>query len=192
MRSDKPRVPSKVREIRLQGIAKHFGSIQALAGVDFSLNAGEVHAVLGENGAGKSTLMKILYGLYRPDSGAIYFDGRIATISSAAVAAHLGLGFVQQHFSLVDTFTVAENVMLGTLPVRFYHPRRLQKQVQKFIDAQGLGLDAGARVDDLAVGEKQWVEIIKALYRNAAFIIFDEPTSVLAPQEVRTLFTTIR
>jgi simple sugar transport system ATP-binding protein len=192
MKSDKPHVPSKVREIRLQGITKHFGSIQALAGVDFSLHAGEVHALLGENGAGKSTLMKILFGLYRPDQGGIYFDGQPARIDSAHTAAQLGLGFVQQHFSLVDTLTVAENVVLGALPTRFYHPRRLQKQVQKFIDAQGLGLDAGAQVDALAVGEKQRVEIIKALYRNAAFIIFDEPTSVLAPQEVRTLFATIR
>ncbi|MGH7600813.1 MAG: ATP-binding cassette domain-containing protein, partial [bacterium] len=96
-----------MQEIRLQGITKHFGSIQALAGVDFSLNAGEVHAVLGENGAGKSTLMKILFGLYRPDQGDIYFDGQPTRIDSAHTATQLGLGFVQQHFSLVDTLTVA-------------------------------------------------------------------------------------
>jgi len=180
------------KEIRLQGITKHFGPLQALAGVDLALKAGEVHALLGENGAGKSTLMKILFGLYRPDAGMIYFNRQPARISSAAVARQLGLGFVQQHFSLVESLTVAENVVLGVLPEYFYHPRFLQQRVQRFIAQHGLALDAGAPVSALSVGEKQRVEIIKALYRQADFIIFDEPTSVLAPQEVETFFATIR
>jgi simple sugar transport system ATP-binding protein len=183
---------SEVCEIRLQGIQKYFGSIPALAGVDLTLNAGEVHALLGENGAGKSTLMKILYGLYRPDAGTIYFDHHPVKIASAAVAMQLGLGFVQQHFSLVDILTVAENIVLGTQPRFFYAPATLQQQIQAFININGFALEAGAPVSELSVGKKQRVEIIKALYRQAKFIIFDEPTSVLAPQEVETLFATIR
>lgn len=192
MMADKLHAPSDVREIRLQGIQKHFGPIPALAGVDLTLKAGEVQALLGENGAGKSTLMKILFGLYRPDAGAIYFNNQPAKINSSAEAMQLGLGFVQQHFSLVEGLTVAENVVLGKLPSRFYEPRSLQAQVQNFINANGFALNAAAPVRELGVGEKQRVEIIKALYRQANFIILDEPTSVLAPQEVETLFATIR
>jgi simple sugar transport system ATP-binding protein len=192
MTAEKVPNSSSVREIRLQGITKHFGPIQALAGVDLILKAGAVHAVLGENGAGKSTLMKILFGLYRPDGGTIYFDGQITQINSSAAAMRLGLGFVQQHFSLVDNLTVAENILLGILPNYFYHPRSIQQQIQSFIEAQGFDLHAGGLVSKLSVGEKQRVEIIKALYRWADFIIFDEPTSVLAPQEVETFFSTIR
>jgi simple sugar transport system ATP-binding protein len=183
---------SEVCEIRLQGIQKHFGLIPALAGVDLTLKAGEVHALLGENGAGKSTLMKILFGLYRPDAGAIYFDEQPVKIGSAAVAMQLGLGFVQQHFSLVDILTVAENIVLGTQPRFFYSPATLQQQIQTFIKINGFALEAATPVSELGVGEKQRVEIIKTLYRQAKFIIFDEPTSVLAPQEVETLFATIR
>ncbi|MCG3118214.1 MAG: Galactose/methyl galactoside import ATP-binding protein MglA [bacterium] len=192
MMVDKRHAFSGVREIRLQGIQKHFGPISALAGVDLTLKAGEVQALLGENGAGKSTLMKILFGLYRPDAGAIYFDHQPAKINSSADAMQLGLGFVQQHFSLVEGLTVAENIVLGKLPSRFYEPRSLQQQVQNFINTNGFALDAAAPVRELSVGERQRVEIIKALYRQANFIIFDEPTSVLAPLEVETLFATIR
>ena len=183
---------SGVQEIRLQAVTKHFGAIPALAGVDLTLKAGEVHALLGENGAGKSTLMKVLYGLYRPDAGTIYFDKHPVKISSSAVAMQHGLGFVQQHFSLIDTLTIAENIILGTPTRFFYSPTALQQQIQTFINAHGFALEAGTPVSELSVGEKQRVEIIKALYRQAKFIIFDEPTSVLAPQEVETLFTTIR
>jgi len=192
MTTDTLRPSFDVREIRLQAIAKHFGSIQALAGVDLTLKAGEVHALLGENGAGKSTLMKILFGLYRPEAGAIYFDRQPVKINSSAVAMQLGLGFVQQHFSLVDNLTVAENIVLGTKSRFFYSPAALQRHIQTFINSNGFTLEAGAPVSELSVGEKQRVEIIKALYRQAKFIIFDEPTSVLAPQEVETLFATIR
>ncbi len=183
---------SGVQEIRLQAVAKHFGTIQALAGVDLTLQAGEVHALLGENGAGKSTLMKILYGLYHPDAGTIFFDEQPVKIGSAAVAMQYGLGFVQQHFSLIDTLTIAENIILGTPSRFFYSPRDLHRQIQAFINANGFALEARTPVSELSVGEKQRVEIIKALFRQAKFIIFDEPTSVLAPQEVETLFTTIR
>jgi len=183
---------SIISHIRLQGIKKHFGSIQALGGVDLMLQAGEVHALLGENGAGKSTLMKILYGLYRPDAGTIHFDNHPVKIGSAAVAMQLGLGFVQQHFSLIDNLTIAENIILGTQAQFFYSPTALHRQIQTFINSNGFTLDAGTPVSELSVGEKQRVEIIKALYRQAKFIILDEPTSVLAPQEVETLFATIR
>jgi len=189
---EKVPISSSVRAIRLQGIQKHFGSIQALAGVDLTLQAGEVHALLGENGAGKSTLMKILCGLYRPDAGAIYFDNHPVKIDSPAVAMQLGLGFVQQHFSLVDNLTVTENIVLGAQSRFFYSPAALQQQVQTFINTNGFALEAAAPVSALGVGEKQRVEIIKALYRQAKFIVFDEPTSVLAPQEIAMLFATIR
>lgn len=192
MAADTLHPSADVRVIRLQAVAKHFGSIQALAGVDLILRAGEVHALLGENGAGKSTLMKILYGLYRPDAGTIYFDDHPIKIDSAAVAMQNGLGFVQQHFSLVDTLTIAENIILGTPTRFFYSPNVLHRQIQTFINANGFAFEARTPVRELSVGEKQRVEIIKALYRQAKFIIFDEPTSVLAPQEVATFFTTIR
>lgn len=185
-------MPVRVSQIRLQNVQKKFGAISALAGVDLRLHAGEVHALLGENGAGKSTLMKILFGLYRPDAGAIYFDEHPVKINSAAVAMQHGLGFVQQHFSLVDSLTIAENIVLGTPSRFFYSPAALRRQIQAFIDSNGFTLAAGTLVSELSVGEKQRVEIIKALYRQAKFIIFDEPTSVLAPQEVATLFATIR
>ncbi|MDQ7052751.1 MAG: ATP-binding cassette domain-containing protein [candidate division KSB1 bacterium] len=177
-----------VRHIHLQNIHKRFSAIRALRGVNLSLRTGEVHALLGQNGAGKSTLMKILYGLYQPDAGRILFDEQPVVIESPAQAIRLGLGFVQQHFSLVESLTVAENFALGALSERIYQPAALQTRIQEFIDARGMAIDAGARVADLSVGEKQRVEILKALYRQARFLILDEPTSVLSPAEIRNLF----
>ncbi len=177
-----------VRHIHLQNIHKRFGAIRALRGVNLTLRAGEVHALLGQNGAGKSTLMKILYGLYQPDAGRILFDDQPVAIESPAQAIRLGLGFVQQHFSLVESLTVAENVALGALPARIYQPAALQTRIQEFIDSRGMAIDASARVADLSVCEKQRVEILKALYRQARFLILDEPTSVLSPAEIRSLF----
>ena len=182
-----PAVNPPVHNIHLHHIHKSFGSIQALRGVDLTLRTGEVHALLGQNGAGKSTLMKILYGLYQPDAGTIHIDGNPVVIESPARAIQLGLGFVQQHFSLVDSLTVAENFAIGALRQRIFHPARWQARIQHFIDERGMSIDAGTRVADLSVGEKQRVEILKALFRQARFLILDEPTSVLSPAEVQSL-----
>lgn len=182
---------SAFQTILLVNIHKTFGPLQALAGVDFSLQAGEVHALLGENGAGKTTLMKILYGLIAPDRGEIRLGDKRVTMDTPAAAIRAGLGFVQQHFSLVESLAVAENVVLGRMEKFFYRPRRLAQEIQQFIDAAGFELDARAPVAELSVGEKQRVEIIKTLYRKAHFVLLDEPTSVLAPAEIETLFRLI-
>ena len=179
-------------EIHLKQICKRFGPIRALDGASLDLRPGEVHALLGQNGAGKSTLMKILFGLYRPDGGAIYFDDQKLDIRSPRQAIELGIGFVQQHFSLVDRLTVAENVVLGRWSSRTIRPQKLHQQVQRFIHEVGLELEAGAVVETLSVGEKQRVEILKALYHHVRLLILDEPTSMLAPAEIDDLFRTIK
>jgi len=151
---------------------------------------GSVHAIVGENGAGKSTLMKILYGMYRPDSGEIFIDGEPITLSSPAVAIELGIGMVHQHFQLADNFTVLENVVLGSEPTK---GGRLdfalaRQRIGDLGRQYGLEVDPDALVEDLGVGDRQRVEILKVLYRGATTIILDEPTAVLVPQEVDELF----
>ena len=177
--------------VEMQDIVKHFGPVTANDGVNFNLHAGEIHALLGENGAGKTTLMRILYGLYHQDAGDIIIGGRQVEIHSPRDAIALGVGMVTQHFALVPPLSVAENVVLG-----FTNGFRLQRTVieQRVAAAAsrfGLEMDPTSLVRHLSVGQKQRVEILKALYRNARTLILDEPTAVLIPQEVDALFQTL-
>lgn len=178
----------------MRGIVKRFPGVIANAGVDFDVRAGEVHALLGENGAGKSTLMRQLYGLYRPDQGEIMLDGRPQNFRSPADAIRAGIGMIHQHFMLVPTLTVAENVALGLPSSRepLLDTARVSSVIRALALAYGLKVDPDAYVWQLAVGEQQRVEILKALYRGASLIILDEPTAVLTPQEVDDLFITLK
>jgi general nucleoside transport system ATP-binding protein len=190
--SDTPADPSPLA-VEMRGIVKRFPGVVANDGVDFDLRAGEVHALLGENGAGKSTLMNVLDGLYRPDAGAITVFGRPAEFRSPRDAIAAGLGMVHQHFALVPTQTVTENVLLGLSRPRFrLAAGRYDDEIADLADRHGLAVDPRARIWQLSVGEQQRVEILKMLYRGARVLILDEPTAVLAPQEALDLFRTLR
>lgn len=175
--------------LEMKGIVKRFPGVVALDGVDFDLKEGEVHALLGENGAGKTTLMNILFGLYKADEGEIRYMGKRAHISSPHDALRMGIGMVQQHFTLVPSFTVAENVALGVKATESV--RNIAKKIEEIADFYGLEVDPYAKVWQLSVGERQRVEIIKLLYLGARVVILDEPTAVLTPQETRSLFKAI-
>src|SRR6184192_3267214 len=180
----------------MSGITKRFPGVLANDGVDFEAAAGEVHALLGENGAGKSTLSNILTGLYRPDEGEIFLDGRQVHFHAPRDALEAGISMVHQHFRLVEPFTVAENVVLGDhrgegRTFRLRH-RAIEERVAELSKRYGLAVDPRARVWQLSLGEQQWVEILKALYREAKILILDEPTAVLTPQEAEILFETLR
>lgn len=184
----------RIQHLEMRNIVKRFPGVLANDHVTFDVNAGEVHALLGENGAGKSTLMRQLYGLYQPDEGEILIDGQPVVFHSPSDAIRAGIGMIHQHFMLVSTLTVAENVALGLKSSR--EPRldldRVSKRIEELARGYGLKVDPSAYVWQLAVGEQQRVEIIKALYRGASLIILDEPTAVLTPQEVDDLFMTFR
>src|SRR5262245_32096178 len=178
--------------VELRGITKRFGELVANDGVDFAVARGEVHALLGENGAGKSTLMRILYGLTRPDAGAILVDGRRVAIHSPKDAIAAGIGMVTQHFALVRPMTVTENVVLGATDGARVRLDVAERKVADAADRFGIRANPRARIDRLSVGEEQRVEILKALYRDCRVLILDEPTAVLVPQEVDALFATLR
>jgi ABC-type uncharacterized transport system ATPase subunit len=184
--SGQPRIDS----LEMRGITKRFPGVLANDRVDFDVKSGEVHALLGENGAGKSTLMKILYGLYHPDEGEILINGKPVTIDSPNDSINLGIGMIHQHFMLVQTLNVAENVALGLPSSRglITDLDRVSKRILELADIYGLRIDPSAYICQLSVGQQQRVEIIKALYRGAALLILDEPTAVLTPQEVDELF----
>ena len=184
----------KISKMEMRGIVKRFPGVLANDHVDFDARSGEVHALLGENGAGKSTLMRILYGLYQADEGQITIDGRAIKIESPHDAIESGIGMIHQHFMLVPTLTVAENVALGLPSSRgmLTDLDQVSERVLELAELYGLQVDPGAYVWQLAVGQQQRVEIIKALYRGAALLILDEPTAVLTPQEVSELFITLR
>jgi len=175
--------------LRMIGITKRFPGVLALDGVDFDLREGEVHTLLGENGAGKTTLMNILFGLYKADEGTIEYLGNRVHISSPHDALRLGIGMIQQHFTLVPSFTVAENVALGLGLSE--NLREISKRIREISQTYGLEVDPGAKIWQLSVGERQRVEIIKLLYLGAKIVILDEPTAVLTPQEASSLFKAI-
>jgi simple sugar transport system ATP-binding protein len=174
----------------LRGIRKHFGSVQALRGADFTLMPGELHALLGENGAGKTTLMHVAYGLVRPDAGVVEVAGVPRAIASPRAARALGIGVVHQHFTSVPAMTVAENVALAA----GWSGSRgaLRERARKLAERTGLPLDPEARVSDLGVALKQRLEIVKALASDARILLLDEPTAVLAPAEADDLLRVIR
>jgi ABC-type uncharacterized transport system ATPase subunit len=176
--------------LALRGIRKHFGSVQALRGADFTLMPGELHALLGENGAGKTTLMHVAYGLVRPDAGTIAVAGSPRTIPSARAARRLGIGMVHQHFTSVPALSVAENVALAAgWPVQ---PRALRERVLALSERVGLPLDPEVRAGHLSVALKQRLEIVKALATDARILLLDEPTAVLAPAESEELLRVVR
>ena len=177
------------------GIGKVYpGGVVANDGVNLSVQPGEVHAVVGENGAGKSTLMKILFGIEQPNAGQLMLDGKEVTFANPRQAIDAGIGMVFQHFSLVPSFTVYENVVMGSEPragIRFDREKAIA-EVRALSEKFKLGVDPTQPVRNLPVGQQQRVEILKSLYRNARVLILDEPTAVLAPQEVQELFVAIR
>jgi len=188
-----PPAASSPNALEAVGIVKSFPGVLANDHVDFDLRAGEIHALLGENGAGKSTLMNVLAGLYRPEDGVVRVDGRAVEFRSPRDAIAAGIGMVHQHFTLVPSQTVAENVLLGLDRPRFrLDLKRTEAEVDAVARDVGLKVDAHARIWQLSVGEQQRVEIIKLLIQGAQVLILDEPTAVLAPQEIADLFTTLR
>ncbi|WP_227395486.1 ABC transporter ATP-binding protein [Jeotgalibacillus aurantiacus] len=175
--------------IEMLNIRKEFPGIVANDNITLQLKKGEIHALLGENGAGKSTLMNVLFGLYQPEKGEIKVKGEPVKITSPNIANDLGIGMVHQHFMLVDTFTVTENIVLGLEPKKGLNidMKKAERDVQEISDRYGLKVDPKAKIADISVGMQQRVEILKTLYRGAEMLIFDEPTAVLTPQEIKEL-----
>ncbi len=186
--------PAKPGRVEMRDIVKCFPGVRANSQVCFDVSPGEVHALLGENGAGKSTLMRQLYGMYQPDEGEILIDGLPRSFRSPADAIRAGIGMIHQHFMLVPTLTVAQNIALGERSGRWplADTKRVVARVRDLAEEYGLAVDLDAYVWQLSVGEQQRVEIVKALYKGAGLIILDEPTAVLTPQEVDDLFVTFR
>jgi ABC-type uncharacterized transport system ATPase subunit len=180
--------------LELEGITKQFPGVLANDCIDFDLQRGEVHALLGENGAGKTTLMNILYGLYHPDEGEIRLDGERIRIASPRDAIDRGIGMVHQHFMLIPVMTVAENIVLATEPRQgpFLDMDAAVKRVQELSRTFRFAIDPSARVENISVGQQQRVEILKAVYRGSNVLILDEPTAVLTPQEAEELFEILR
>jgi ABC-type uncharacterized transport system ATPase subunit len=191
-------VASMVTEIRdlvaMRGIVKRFPGVLANDQIDFSVEPGQIHALLGENGAGKTTLMNVLYGLYQPEEGDIIFRGQPVQLASPRDAIQLGIGMVHQHFMLIPPLTVAENVILGLKHSAnpLLDLEDAQRKISELSERYGMPVNPKDEVWQLSVGEQQRVEIIKALYRGAEVLILDEPTSVLIPQEVGELFQVLR
>ena len=180
--------------IAFDRITKRFGAVVANSGVSFEIAGSTIHGIIGENGAGKSTLMSILYGFYQADAGEIRLGGQPARIHNSADAIRLGIGMVHQHFVLVEPFTVLENLALGREGGLILQPGidRARAEAERIEASYGLSVDLDAKVEDLAVGARQRVEILKALYRGADILILDEPTGVLTPDEVLQLFQILR
>ncbi|MDO5533103.1 MAG: ABC transporter ATP-binding protein [Propionibacteriaceae bacterium] len=173
--------------LRLRGITKRFGTFTANDAVDLDVVPGEIHCLLGENGAGKSTLMNVLYGLLQPDGGEIIIDGVPRTFANPRQAMAAGIGMVHQHFMLVEVFTVTENLMLGREGGAVLNPAAARRRVREISDRYGMPVDPDAVIEELPVGVQQRVEILKALANDAQYLVFDEPTAVLTPQEIDDL-----
>ncbi|MGM0873730.1 MAG: ABC transporter ATP-binding protein [Bacillota bacterium] len=180
--------------IEMLNIRKEFPGIVANDNITLQVKKGEIHALLGENGAGKSTLMNVLFGLYQPEKGEIRVNGQKVNITNPNIANDLGIGMVHQHFMLVDTFTVTENIILGNEPKKgtSINLRDAEKQVKEISERYGLAVDPLAKISDISVGMQQRVEILKTLYRGAEILIFDEPTAVLTPQEIKELIQILK
>ncbi|MFZ1771281.1 MAG: ATP-binding cassette domain-containing protein, partial [Caldilinea sp.] len=179
--------------VEMSDIVIRFPGVLANDRVNFTLRKGEIHALLGENGAGKSTLMNVLSGLYKPNAGVIKVAGQVVNFNSPRDAITQGIGMVHQHFMLVPTQTVTENILLGLKEPRFLmNLPRYERKVQEIQEQFGLRVDPKAKIWQISVGEQQRVEILKTLYRGANVLIFDEPTAVLAPQEIYELIATMR
>lgn len=186
-------MPEIVNAVEMRGIVKRFPGVLANDHTDFDLRQGEVHALLGENGAGKSTLMNVLAGLYKAEEGTIAVNGRRVHFGSPRDAINAGIGMIHQHFMLVPSQTVTENIILGLSDPRFFLPMdKLDKRILDLQEQYGLKVDPKAKIWQLSVGEQQRVEILKMLYRGAKILIMDEPTAVLTPQEIDDLFVTLR
>jgi general nucleoside transport system ATP-binding protein len=191
--NDQQTVVDRPLVVEMSGIVKRFPGVLANDHVDFALVKGEIHALLGENGAGKSTLMNVLAGLYRPDAGTILVNGKPVAFSSPRDAIQAGIGMIHQHFMLVPSQTVTENILLGLDTPRFFiNMSEYDRIVSDLGDKFGLKVDPKAKIWQLSVGEQQRVEILKMLYRDAQVLVMDEPTAVLAPQEIDGLFKTLR
>ena len=179
--------------LRTEDLTKTFHQVVANDRVSFDVQPGEIHCLLGENGAGKSTLAECLYGYYRPDSGRIYFDGKHVELTSPAHAIKVGIGMVHQHFVLVDSLSVLENVVVGGRDTSFILDlKAAEAKLTSLCDKYDVDLDLHANIWELPVGKQQWVEILKALSTDARLLILDEPTAVLTPQESKTLFRILR
>lgn len=180
--------------VELKGVSKVFPGIKANDQISCAFYQGEIHALLGENGAGKSTLMNMIYGMYPPDEGEIYISGQPAALGNPMDAIASGIGMVHQHFMLIPTFTVAENIILGNEPRQkpTLEMAKINEEIGRFAEQFGFQIDPAARIQDISVGMQQKVEILKALYRGAEILILDEPTAVLTPQETEELGVVIR
>jgi ABC-type uncharacterized transport system ATPase subunit len=185
---------SEALALEVRNITKRFPGVLANDQVNFTLKKGEIHALLGENGAGKSTLMNVIYGLYSPDEGEFFLDGKPVQIRNPHDAIIAGVGMVHQHFMLVPVFSVVENIILGSevTKVTSLDIRSARREVHKLSQEYGLEVDPDAIVEELPVGIQQRVEIVKALYRQARILVLDEPTAVLTPQEAEDLFRIMR
>ena len=181
--------------IEMRGINKRFDHVQANEHVNLTIQRGEIHAIVGENGAGKSTLMKILYGLYHPDTGEILVDGKLITISSPRRAMHLGFGMIQQHFTLIPAFTALQNIVLAKETRKFgglIDYKKAEIEISELAEQLGFDVPLNTPIETLPIGTQQHTEILKVLYHGAEILIMDEPTAVLVPQEIEGLFECMR
>lgn len=180
--------------VEMQNIRKEFPGIVANDNISLSLKKGEIHALLGENGAGKSTLMGVLFGMYQPERGVVKINGKEVRITNPNVANNLGIGMVHQHFKLVENFTVTENIILGSEPLKGLKLdiNTAAKRIEELSKYYGLNVEPHAKIEDISVGMQQRVEIMKMLYREAEVLIFDEPTAVLTPNEIDELMNIMR
>lgn len=182
----------EVPAIELRGITKRFGDVVANKDVSLTVNKGEILSILGENGSGKTTLMNMISGIYYPDEGQIFINGKEATIRSPKDAYNYKIGMIHQHFKLIDVFSAAENIVLGLEEKGRYNLKKLTAQIQETCDKFGFVVDLNKKIYEMSVSEKQTVEIVKVLFRGADILILDEPTAVLTPQEIKKLFSVLK